>query len=301
MRSCGPSATVSSERPGSPHSDTVENTDRLNPSGSSSMERNGGNYLSTSGEPVRNEGSGAPLQTSSARHSLRQTEVDELGNDSEAETGYSSYADYLRAYNARSPYLNDTLFWLTTAMAPSSRKSQFTILDLSNDAGSKPLVLSRRDRMSDTNIVTSLQQAPANVAVQILLWETTDFLNKGVLSQDVVDSLGLGLKLDPRFFTALDPGNIGQNRRPWDPKHVTIAGAVATIIRHPKPDKADAIPVVLIAMRWEVGLAKAVEEEIGDTYPFQPSAAETCPVYASRDKTGSLEHQNYTRLLQLVS
>ena len=50
-------------------------------------------------------------------------------------------------------------------------------------------------------------------------------------------------------------------------------------------------------MRFQVGLATAVEEEIGGTYPCQPSAAETCPVYVSWDKTGSIEHQKYTRLL----
>ena len=103
--------------------------------------------------------------------------------------------------------------------------------------------------------------------------------------------------MDTRFFKALCPdGN--QKRRNWDPKHVIIAGAVATIIRRSNPDKADAVPVVLIArMEWESELANAVEEEIGDTYPFQLSAAKNCPLYASQDTTGNHEHQNYTRLL----
>ena len=297
MRSYGPSTTASSERAGSPNSGTVESIDRLNPSGSNSMERNGAICLPTWGEPVGIDESGALLQRPSNRNSLRQNKVDELGNDSEAEIGYSSYADYLRAYNGKSPYLDRVLLQLGPAVPPraswyANRMSKFTILDLSNDEKSRALVLSRRDRMSDTNIVTILQQPPANVTVQILLWNTTDYL-----SQDVVDALGLGLKLDPRFFRALCTGG-GQNRRHWDPKHVTIAGAVATIVRHSNPDKPDAVPVVLIArIIWEPELANAAEEEIGDTYPFQLSAAETCPVYAPRDKTESNEHQNYTRLL----
>ena len=121
------------------------------------MERTGGICLPNWKDLVRIDQTGAPLQTLSIRDSLRQTKVDVLWNDSEAETGYSYYADYLRSYNKKSPYLDHTLAWLTAAVGPCSRKSKFTILDLLNDAGSKPLVLSRRDRMSDTNIVTSLQ------------------------------------------------------------------------------------------------------------------------------------------------
>lgn len=292
MHSYGPSASASSERSSSPHSYTVESTDRLNYSDSSSIKRNVGIRLSTWRKPVRNEDSGAPLQTPSTRHSLRQTKVDELGN-SEAEIGYSSYVDYLKAYNEKSPYLDRVLRRLIVSVrAPAPRQApKLTLLDLSNDGGSKPLVFSRRDPMSDTNIVTNLQQPPANVAVQILLWNTKDYL-----SQNAVDALGLGLKLDPRFFRALCPGS-GQNRRHWDPKYVTIAGAVATIVRQSNPDKPDAVPVVLIArMEWGSEFANALEEEIGDTYSFELSAAETCPAYA--DKTESDAHQNYTRLLK---
>ena len=230
--------------------------------------------------------------------SHRQTNVDELGNDSEAEIGYSSCADYLRAYSGKSPYLSRVLFKLNAAVplpAPlyANQESEFTILDLSNDEKSRALVLSRRDRMPDTGIVANLHQPPANVAVQILLWNTNYYLSKYA-----IDTLGLGLKLDPRFFRALYPAETDQNRRHWDPKYVTIAGAVVTIVRHSNPDKTDAVPVVLIAcLEWESELANAVEEEIGDTYPFQLSAAETFPFYAPRDMIKSHEHENYIRLL----
>ena len=293
----GPSATASSERPGS-HSNTVENTDRLKPSGSSPMERIRGICLSTWGEPIRNDDSEAPLQTPSTRNSPHQTKVDELRNDSEAGIGYSSYADYVRAYSGKSPYLNRLLDQLNKSMLPpapchANREAEFTILDLSNDEKSRALVVSRRDRMPGTGIVANLHQPPANVAVQILLWNTNYYLSKYA-----IDTLGLGLKLDPRFFRALYPAETDQNSRHWDPKYVTIAGAVVTLVRHSNPDKADAVPIVLIAcMEWESELANAVEEEIGDTYPFQLSAAETFPVYAPRDMIKSHEHANYIRLL----
>ena len=289
MPSYGALAATSSQRPGSPHSDTVESTDK--PSGSNSPERNEGLCLPTQETPVRLDEFGAPLQRQSTSKSHRQTNVDDLGNDSEAETGYSSYADYLEAYRGKSPYLSGILYMLNAAWP--SPPYQFTILDLSNDQKSRALVLSRRDRKYDIGIVANLHQPPANVAVQILLWNTGYYLGGNELNV-----LGLGLKLDPRFFGALHPVSPGQNRRHWDPKYVTIAGAVVTIVRHSNPDKVDAVPVVLIAgMEWELELVEAVEEEIGDTYPFQPSAAETFPVYAPRGVTKSHEHENYFRLL----
>ncbi|KAM0805950.1 hypothetical protein BDR22DRAFT_192223 [Usnea florida] len=289
MRSYGASAATSSERPGSPHSDTVESLD--NPSGLNPMERNEGLCLPTREKSVRMDEFEAPLQRHSIRKRYRQTNVDDLGNDSEAEIGYSSYTDYLEAYRGKSPYLGGIRYMLNAAIP--SPPYQFTILDLSNDKKSRALVLSRRDRKYDIGIVANLHQPPANVAVQILLWNTEYYLG-----EDEVNVLGLGLKLDPRFFGALHPAEPGQNRRHWDPKYVTIAGAVVTIVRHSNPNKVDAVPVVLIAgMEWESELVDAVEEEIGDTYPFQPSASETFPVYAPRGMTKRHEHENYFRLL----
>ena len=290
MRSYGASAATSGERPGSPRSDTVEKTDKL-PS-SNSPEKNEGLCLPTQEKPVRMDESGAPLQRQSTSKSHRQTNVDDLENDSEAEIGYPSYFDYLKAYSGKSPYLGGIRNMLDAGMrATCSRESKFTILDLSNDEKSRALVLSPRDRMSDTGIVANLHQPPANVAVQILLWD-----NHNYIGRDDVNVLGLGLKLDPRVFRALAPGQPDQTRRHWDPKYVKIAGAVVTIVRHSNPDKVDAVPIVLIAgMEWESELVDAVEEEIGDTYSFQPSAAETFPVYAPR---GMIErHKNYIRLL----
>ena len=132
--------------------------------------------------------------------------------------------------------------------------------------------------------------------LQVCINRRPTLLTNYYLSKYAIDTLGLGLKLDPRFFRALY--SAGQTRRHWDPKYVTIAGAVVTIVCHSNSDKADGVPVVLIACReWESELANAVEEEIGDTYPFQLSAAETFPFYAPRDMIKSHEHENYIYLL----
>ena len=51
------------------------------------------------------------------------------------------------------------------------------------------------DSTSATRIVTTLGQPPADVAVQIVLWNTAGYLN-----QNVVNALGLGLKNGPAFL-----------------------------------------------------------------------------------------------------
>lgn len=92
-----------------------------------------------------------------------------------------------------------------------------------------------------------------------------------------------------------------------DFRHVRIGGIVATVVRHYDLDKLDAFPIVLIArMEWESMLADAVEEEIGDIFPFRSPADESYQFYTdphNRDSCGLVrydigrsEHLNYTRL-----
>lgn len=46
-----------------------------------------------------------------------------------------------------------------------------------------------------TPFLMNLRQPPANVAVQIVLWDSDHYLKPSV-----VNALGLGLRIDPRFF-----------------------------------------------------------------------------------------------------
>lgn len=84
------------------------------------------------------------------------------------------------------------------------------------------------------------------------------------------------------------------------------------MVRHYDLDKLDAFPIVLIArMKWESMLADAVEEEIGDIFPFRSPADESYQFYTdphNRDSCGLVrydigrsEHLNYTRLLNWLN
>ena len=289
--------TESNERSGPLISDPVERVERRDTAQLDIAGDKGQSSLPNSEELIGIDHLGTFLESPPIEHSDRQTEADELEIDLKAETGYFSYADYVKAYSAKRYYLRRLLLCLDSPNR-SLRKAHFTILDLIEEGSSHPRVVPRCHNTSAMRIVTALRQPPANVAVQIVL------LNSSYdLSKDSITALGLGLQIDPRFFHALS----GWPRRHFDPKHVSIDGAIATVIRCCDPENLDTAPIVFIAdLHWEAELAYAVDEEIGDAFPFQYPAVGTCPFYTDPHSrvyhkegagSGRYEHLNYARLL----
>ena len=178
--------------------------------------------------------------------------------------------------------------------------SKFTILDISKDENTRPRVVQRCYSESATSIVTSLRQPPAGAAVQILLWNTTDYCNR-----HEVNALGLGLRISPHLDEVLYDGH-----RPSGSKHIRIDGAFATIVHHYKPDKTDAIPVVLItSMILNSTIANAVQEEVDDIFAFQYPAVKTYPFHRNEINSEQfericgqmyVEHPTYLRLLKWI-
>ena len=135
-----------------------------------------------------------------------------------AETGYSSYDDeYLEPYSARPSCLERVLDLGPGSILPS-RVFNLTLLDLSHDENSQPRIVLRCKSISVPGIVAALRQPRANVALQIVLWMSSICNNR-----EIVDALGLGLKIDSCFFEAFRSKS---RRRDWNPKHVKIAGTV---------------------------------------------------------------------------
>ena len=297
------------EDPGSSLSDPVESNERLDLCQLKSNGRRGHYHqdaigdnehrgLPNSDEPIEVEHPENLPKTPSAEDSHRQKEADELMVKLKAETGYSSYADYVEAYSRKRQFLMRLLIHVNTPHH-SHYMPRFTILDVSKEDNSGSQVVLRCCSKYAASIVTTLRQPPANVAVQILLWKDYEYCCPTVLS-----ILGLGLKIDPRFFEALN----SRRRRHLDPKHVTITGAFANVLRHYNPELLDAAPIVLIArMKWVSEIAEDAEEEIGDVLPFQYPAVETDRFQTDRGDpplNGQMfgpihnEYPNYTRLLK---
>ena len=257
------SATRSNERAEPYHSDAV---DGLEPSvvphsePVRSSERLG---LTSSGNPFGSNESRAPLEEYLSEQTGLHGEADALWNDLKGETGCSSYADNLKAYIPNHEGRDMLLGRLSGDPPSNGGKPPFTILDLFEEESSRLRVVKRFEDHIDsaTRVVTSLRQPPANVTIQIVLWNSSDSLNKGT-----VNVLGPALNMNPRFWGAL----CSKRRPQFDPRHIRIGGFVATVVRHYKPDELEAVPIVLIACDgWELLLERAVDEEIGDVYPLQ--------------------------------
>ena len=287
MASYDLAAIESNEYANPPHSDTIENTQPRD--------------IPDPGEAITTNDLGAAHGDSSSEESYRQTEADELWKVLKAETGYSSYTDYLKAYIPTHPHLKRLLLRcpLNYKLPKFTQLPKLTILYLSKDKDSRPRVLPRCESASVTSIVTILRQPPANVAVQIVLWNA----EAGDYDRSVENALGLGLKINPQFFGAL----YGPKKRLLDPGYVTIGGFVATVVPYYSPDRQDAIHTVLIARKeLESTRTNAVEEEIGGVLPFQYPAVDTNALDTPQNDTGphterydprTNEHSNYARLL----
>ena len=270
-----------------PHSEPIRSSERFG--------------LTSSGNPIGSKDSRVPLEESSRDQSRLHSQADELCNDLKAETGYSSYADYLEAYIANHEGLDKLLNRLKEGLPRSDEHTPpFTILDLSKDENARLRVVPRFDDniASATRVVTSLRQPPANVTVQIVLWNSKYSLHK-----DTVNAFGPAFKMNPRFWGAL----CSKSRPQFDPRHIRMGGFVATVVRHYKPDELDAVPIVFIACHgWEEALERAVDEEIGDVYPIQDLIIDMNPSFWDEgvlslppDVTHSERH-GYTTYLRIL-
>ena len=208
--------------------------------------------------------------------------------------------DYLRAYSA--DHLD--VEWIEQELVRRNGTGElaFTILDLSNDESCRLRIVPRFDGHVETaaRVVTNLRQPLANVAVQIVLWEIN-----GIFEEDTLNALGLGLRISPPFFRALRYSG----RPSLDPRYVRIGGVVATIVRQYRPEKPDAVPIVLIACpHRDAVLAKDVDWKIRDVSPFLDPAIDTYshyshlhdPALSTRvDNPRRGWHTDYVRILEL--
>lgn len=173
------------------------------------------------------------------------------------DTGYSSYSAYLRACKEIHLYSKDVDESLWKAAADehrsldSSRLPACAVFDLSKGDNSRPELTLHCSSSSGSVILAALHQPLVGKAVRIVLWETSE------LNTDLVDALGLGLKIHQRFFHVLlptsaswshfhvDPDRI--KKRPLVPDVVVLENYVVTMAHSNLPVYSDATPVVLIA------------------------------------------------------
>ena len=139
--------------------------------------------LTSSGKPIGRNDSRASLGKSSSEQSRKYSEADKLWL--KTETGYLTYADYLEAYIATHEGLKVLSYFLTeTDPRSDDQAPSFSIFDLCKDETARLRVVSRFDDNIDsaTRVVTSLRQPPADVTVQIVVWNNDDWLHEATVN-----------------------------------------------------------------------------------------------------------------------
>ena len=169
----------------------------------------------------------------------------QVWKDIEAETGFASYADYLEYHMDVRPDFRSKLEKVNVIENNfiGDRTIRTVIWDLSMEE-SYPFQPSLRCCChSGTELIKALRKPPDGVCVQLVLWHRTD----SPLNQEMVDTLGLGLRLDPEDF---------EYREPWSPpprksgpriRSIFGLQMVAATSQGFMLDVANEVPVVLVA------------------------------------------------------
>ena len=177
-----------------------------------------------------------------------------------ARTGFTSYQNYIGVYKGRENRADLRLLWERMHDVTSlHEENTCSIIDFFACGNSPSPMAIRCHSSSGSELLAALLQPPNNVRLQIVLWPILSPPLSASLkvSREILNILGLGLRLDPQFFLALletlsgpslsDDLNEAVEFRPLHPSHVVIDRAVATLVRHVLAEKPDAAPILLIA------------------------------------------------------
>ena len=176
----------------------------------------------------------------------------------QSETGFQSYVEYLENYQETHPHCGSIL-------AQVSKQNEGRIWGhLKTDSCTIIDILRGNDKDIHTtavgydhfilgikNIVESIRHPPQDAIFRVVLWWTYD---SPQFSEDFLNACGLGLRLDPRFFEALQelkeidvPKDVRMTAtRGLRPSFTVLGNQAATVTRDYIPGKANAPPILLV-------------------------------------------------------
>ena len=209
---------------------------------------------------------------------ISRDESARLWEDLQTETGFESYVDYLDAHEEKRDHLyswRHAFMEMTIGTDPDAQSCAIIdIVDvLEGDSTCRTLNL-RCYTTSGTKILSALRRPPPGATLSIVLWDSTS------LDEEMLNALGLGLKIQPRFFNGLlarhpETPEIPGEGKSWKiADDVVVVGQyVMTLVQNYLSANPDATPVILIA-----GLDQRHLERYGDLIfsneelPFQKLA-----------------------------
>ena len=209
----------------------------------------------------------------------------QVWKDIKAETGFASYEEYLKFYKHVRPDCDIKLFYLRRNEERLSKygsaRNETVIYDLSIQEASSTRLSLRCHCETGTELIQALREPPRGVCVQLVLWLRTHYF----LDQEMIDTLGLGLRLDLNDFNY---------RTPWSPpprksdswiKSIVGDQTIVTISQGFMRDVANEVPVVLVAsdsrgIYWDLLISSFVAD-YGKPAPFCKSPRVITPVKKS--------------------
>ena len=228
----------------------------------------------------------------------------QVWKDIEAETGFTSYEDYLWFYKDVRRDIDQTLWELRESAdkIPTYHpvRPQIVIYDLSIQENSSARLTLRCQCESGTELIQALRKPSDGVCVQLVIWRRID----STLDQEMVDTLGLGLRLNLNDFYYRE--HYLPPPRKSRPQIKSIFGeqTVATICQGFMRDVANEVPVVLVTSTsegryWDL-LGSSFVAGYCETPPFCKSPRVIMPLERKVRDHWSIERvgRDYARAVQ---
>ena len=180
---------------------------------------------------------------------ISRDESAHLWEDLETETGFRSYNEYLEAHARKLSYLSFMKFALMSmTVNQDPHGSSCAIVDVQDRESACCKLTLRCYSRSGTKILSALRRPPPGATFGIVLWDSTS------LDEEMLNALGLGLKIHPHFFQAFLTRHpktppIRDEGRSWKiADDVVVVGQyIMTLVRNYQPTNPDAAPIILIA------------------------------------------------------
>ena len=220
-----------------------------------------------------------------------ESQADKVWEEIRAETGYSSYNEYLDK-SAQGhlcfPYYRPFNFSHRPELSKNEGGQRFmcSVIDLSRDENSTISISSQdyhgetKPKETATKVLEDLRQPPHTACLRVVLWWGSD---DGGVPTEMLNVCGLGLKIHPRFFGALgdraDKSSLQSRRQrgmvqPFlpgnpSPKYTIVGNHISTTARDYITGRVDTPPVLLI-VGWKDGNDDCAWHDVFDD-DFDPS------------------------------
>ena len=228
--------------------------------------------MSHSNETYEMQSSTGPPHTSTD-----EDQDEQVWRDVKAETGFSSYKEYVETLVDSEQRFGELLEYLSSD-APWDRWGEIFVLDIqkdeskltsSNSAQSRaeprrPFYGSYQyetDRKVSTRLLQTLRSPPEDIPVRIVLWSIHP---ESRPHASIIEALGLGLDLDPLFFESLSQLREVSGKLLSTRSHQIIIGdSIATVARDYRRER-DSPPILIIAGYFDLHFGFTFYDEKSD-------------------------------------